>query len=76
MTYTLHKSRVKTIRQSDPSFMLQDGFVLVPRAMLHITPECPTNIRNQINWAIQNGYIKCVSNVYSTEHLRDVLAED
>ncbi len=76
MSFTVHKSRVKTIRQGDPSFMLRDGFALVPRAMLHITPECPIRVREHINWAVQNGYLKCVSNVYSTEHLRDVLAED
>ncbi len=76
MTFTVHKSRVKTIRQGDPSFMLQDGFALVPRAMIHVLPECPQNVKEMINWAVSSGYLKCVASVYSTEHLRDVLAED
>ena len=76
MTIAFHRSRVKTIRQGDSDFTLQDGFVTYPRAMLHIAPECPTDIQNYITWAYDNGYLKCVANVYSVEHLRDVLAEE
>lgn len=76
MTFEFHKSRVKTIQPGESDFTLKDGFVTYPRAMLHITPDCPVNIRNYITWAYDEGYLKCVANVYSTEHLRDILAED
>jgi len=64
------------MRQGDPSFMFQDGLTLVPRAMLEITSDCPTQIRNHIVWAFDKGYLKCMANVYTVEHLRDVLAGD
>jgi hypothetical protein len=75
VTITLHKSRVKTIRQGESDFMLKDGMVTYPRAMLELLPNCPLQIANDIAWAVENGYIKCVANVYSTEHLRDVLMD-
>lgn len=55
--------------------MLKDGMVTYPRAMLELLPNCPLQIANDIAWAVENGYIKCVANVYSTEHLRDVLMD-
>jgi hypothetical protein len=74
--FTQNKSRVKLIRQGDPSFMIKDGVALHPRAMLQITPDCPTNIKNHITWAYNNGYLKCAANVYDVDHLRDILAEE
>lgn len=75
MEFVPHKSRVKTIRQGERDFTLTDGFVTYPRAMLHIIPDCPLRIREAIEFAVANGYVKCVANVYSTEHLRDKLSE-
>jgi hypothetical protein len=59
--------QIKTIRQGDPNFMLSDGLALYPRAMLHILPECPANIRDYIIWAQEAGYIKCVAHVQGKE---------
>lgn len=67
MTFTLHKSRVHTIREGDPRFMITDGFVRHPRSMIHITPDCPLRIREQINWAIAQGYLKSVAAVTEQE---------
>lgn len=74
MEFVAHKSRVKTIRPGDSDFTITDGFVTYPRAMLHVIPDCPLRVRETVEWAIANGYIKCVANVYNTEHLRDKLA--
>lgn len=73
MTFTEHKSNIKTIRQGDPKFMLQDGFALYPRAMVHVTPDCPSNVREMINWAISEGYVKAVAHVYGKELTMDAL---
>jgi hypothetical protein len=67
MTFTLHKSQVHPIRQGDPRFTIQDGFVSYPRAMVHILPETPWEIRDQINFAIAKGYIQMVSHVTERE---------
>lgn len=67
MFSTQSKRDIKTIRQGEPGFMLDDGFVQYPRAMLHILPNCPANVRDTINWAVQNGYLKTVAHVQGKE---------
>ena len=69
MNITVHKSQVHSIRQGDPDFNINDGFITYPRAMLHIPPECPGNIRDTINWAISKGYLKAVANITEREML-------
>jgi hypothetical protein len=64
---TAVKREIKEVRQGDPSFMLTDGFVNYPRAMIHITPECPQTLRDEIMWAANNGYLKCVAYVQGKE---------
>ena len=64
---------VRAVRQGDPKFMIDDGMISYPRAMLHITPECPVQIRSQINWALAEGYLKCVAHVYGKELTLDEL---
>ena len=64
---TAAKREIKEVRQGDPNFMLTDGFVNYPRAMIHITPECPQVLRDEIMWAANNGYLKCVAYVQGKE---------
>jgi hypothetical protein len=64
---------VKSIRQDDDNFMLNDGLVMYPRAMVHILPDCPSNIRHYIQWAISEGYLKTVAHVYGKELTMDKL---
>lgn len=64
---------VKTIRQGDSDFMINDGMVSYPRAMIHVVPECPRNVRETLNWAISMGYIKSVAHVYGKEKTMDSL---
>lgn len=61
------KHDIKEIRQGDPNFMLSDGLMLIPRAMIHITPDCPQHVRETINWASTNGYLKTVAHVQGKE---------
>jgi hypothetical protein len=64
---TAAKREIKEVRQGDPNFMLTDGFINYPRAMIHVTPECPKALRDEITWAINNGYLKCVAYVQGKE---------
>lgn len=74
MTFITRKSKdVKTIRQGDSNFMIYDGLVAFPRAMIHILPECPRNVRETLNWAIAQGYVKTVAHVYGKEQTMDAL---
>ena len=66
---------IKAIRQGDPNFMLDDGLVMYPRAMLHITPDCPQHVRETINWAITNNYLKTVAHVQGKELMWETLTK-
>ena len=61
------KREIKTIRQGEPNFMINDGLISYPRAMIHIKPECPSAVRQQIEWAIVQGYVKTVAHVQGKE---------
>jgi hypothetical protein len=61
------KRDIKAIRQGEDGFMLDDGLAMYPRAMLHILPDCPSDVRTTINWAITNGYLKTVAYVQGKE---------
>ena len=67
MNITSSKREIKTVRQGDSNFMLCDGMVMYPRAMLHILPECPAYIRDHINVALAQGWVKCVAHVQGKE---------
>lgn len=67
MFSTASKRDIRTVRPGEPGFMLYDGFVSYPRAMLHILPGCPSHIRQQIEWAVSNGHVKCVAHVQGKE---------
>lgn len=64
---------IRTIRQSDPNFMINDGMVSYPRAMLHILPGCPSYVRDIIQTATAQGWIKPIAHVYGKELTMDAL---
>lgn len=67
---------IRAIRQGEADFMLNDGMVMYPRAMLHILPECPSALRAEIEWAIANGYLKTVAYVQGKELTWEKLTND
>ncbi len=74
IVYNVSKKRdIRTIRQDDPNFRINDGIVVYPRAMIHITPECPQRWREYIELAIAEGYLKSVAHVYGKELTMDEL---
>lgn len=73
MFITNKQKDVKRIRQGDPNFMIDDGMISYPRAMLHVLPECPRNVLETVNWALAQGYIKPVAHVYGKELTMDAL---
>ena len=72
----MKRHEIKTIRQGDSNFHLNDGLVLYPRAMLHVLPECPASYRHTINDAMAKGYIKMVANVQGKELTWEKLTND
>jgi len=64
---------IKTIRQGDPKFMLQDHFVVCPRAGFEISQHCPREYKTIISECINNGWLKPVAHVYGKELTMDAL---
>jgi hypothetical protein len=74
MTYIIHESNTTSLQPGDEGYNLVDGVRLVPRAMLAIKHDCPTSIRDTLNWAIDCGYVVPIANVYKHEQTFNVLA--
>jgi hypothetical protein len=74
ITYNVPRGKdIQTIRQGDSNFHIDDGLALYPRAMIHVTPDCPIRVREYLQWAMENGYVKCVAHVYGKELTMDAL---
>jgi hypothetical protein len=73
MSFTLHQSNIKTIRQGDPKFTLKDKFTTCPRAGFEISKSCPAEYKSIFITAINAGWIKPVAHVYGKELTMDAL---
>ena len=63
MNFSVAESPWVTLRKGDPSFQLNGPYSLANRAGIQINRDCPGNIANDINWAIQHGFIEAVATV-------------
>jgi hypothetical protein len=69
MTYSLHKSQIRTIKQGDPKFVINDGLVITPRAGFNISQGCPKEYRMIILECMNNGWLTPVAHVHERELL-------
>jgi hypothetical protein len=69
MTFTVHQSKIRTIKQNDSRFNIVDKFVTTPRAGFEISQRCPREYRLIISECINNGWIKPVAHVHERELL-------
>lgn len=76
MNFKIHQSRLRTIKPNDPRFMIQDTYVMAPRAGFHILPECPREYKLVIQECIQRGWLQPVANVTERELLFIGLSQD
>ena len=67
MTYTIYQSQVRTIRQEDPNFTIQDGLTITPRAGFEISNNCPRQYKLMITEAIKNGWLQPIANLTERE---------
>jgi hypothetical protein len=75
MTFTVQESRVRTIRPSDPDFLIRDGLILAPRASLELCASCPREYRLIIAKCLDAGWLKPVASLYDYEQTFDNLAD-
>lgn len=73
MNIKVRESKIRTIRQGDPKFMLKDDIVVCPRAGFEINEKCPTEYKQMLMTALDLGWIKPVAHVYGKELTMDAL---
>jgi hypothetical protein len=67
MNITSYQSQIRTLKQSDPKFVIYDGLMQAPRAGFEISQGCPKEYKMIINECIRNGWIKPVAHVTERE---------
>ena len=67
MTYNFHQSQIRTLKPSDPNFVITDGFMVAPRAGFEINKNCPREYRQIIAACIDQGWLKPVAHVTERE---------
>lgn len=68
---TTTESEVVTLSPGDPGYAFQDGFALMQRASLVISPDCPQRVALMITSAIDNGWIQLRANLHRDEYILD-----
>ena len=69
MNFTTHHSQIRTLKQGDPRFHIQDKFTITPRAGFEISSGCPWNYKEIIQECIQHGWLKPVAHLTERELL-------
>ena len=66
---------IKTIRQGDLDFMIDNGIVMAPRAGLEIGQKCPREYKMIISECINNGWLKPIAYMKESEYMWEKLGE-
>lgn len=75
MKYTAHESNIRTIRQDESGFYIDNGLTIAPRACVEYTNTCPGYVQQTINMALAKGQIKLVANVKDNELMWETLSK-
>lgn len=75
MTFKMYSSRIRTIRQDDKDFRMQDGILTSPRAGFEISVNCPSDYKSMLSYCIDMGYIKPVAYMKDSELMWDTLQQ-
>ena len=75
MIFTTTDKTIKTIRQSDPDFMLNNGMQIVPRSAIEFSELCPTSLILQVQNAIGKGWIRPLAYIKESEYTWEKLGE-
>lgn len=70
---TSANTALKTLRPSDPDFVINSGLVVTPRAGFEISDDCPYNHLQILKTCIDRGWIKPVAHMRDTEYTMELL---
>ena len=74
-TYTIPDKIIKTIRQNDSDFHIDNGIVMAPRAGFEISNDCPRQYKLMIMEAIKNGWLQPIAYMKESEFVWEKLGE-
>jgi hypothetical protein len=69
VTYDTSKEKFVTIDQEDKIWWMTDGYALVARASLQVSPLCPKEYRDMLNMAIARHYIYPTATMKEKEYV-------
>ncbi len=69
MNIVANRSSVRTIRQDDRGFHINDGIVVTPRAGFEVSGHCPAQYKQVIAECLNNGWLKPVAYMHEREVL-------
>jgi hypothetical protein len=75
MIFTSPNKIIKTIRQDDPDFIIDNGISIAPRAGFEISNDCPRQYKLMIMEATKNGWLKPISYMKESEYMWEKLGE-
>jgi len=75
MTYTISPNSIRSIRQDDPDFQINNGIVVSPRAGFEISNKCPTQYKLMIIEALKNGWLQPIAYMKESEYVWEKLGE-
>ena len=73
--FTSPNDIIKTIRQEDPDFHIDNGIVMAPRAGVEISNDCPRQYKLMIIEALKNGWLQPVAYMKEKEFVWEKLGE-
>jgi hypothetical protein len=73
MTYTTSLNFIRSIRQDDPDFQINNGIVVSPRAGFEISNDCPRQYKLMIMEATKNGWLLPVAYMKESEYVWEKL---
>jgi hypothetical protein len=76
MTFTVHTSTIRTIKNTDPLYFIHDRLMISPRAGIEIDKRCPTQYQQMIATALDLGWIKPVAHVTEQEYMWMALGKE
>lgn len=67
MNIKSHNSQIRTLRKSNPHFMINDGFIVSPRAGFEISSKCPNEYKWILSECIDKGWLSPVAHLHERE---------
>lgn len=73
--YTNSPTNVRSIKQGEGEFYIEDDLVVYSRAELKFAPDCPTDVAAAIIDAFRNNHVYLIANVYDKELMWQTLSQ-